>query len=322
MRREPVPRLSSKERRQASDTETTKTALARAASWILDRLDNRQDDKEILDRAKVQLTDFAQFIYQNTRSQAERQDLVDDFVQQWQVDVDPETGRPIIYHHTEDPNTPNFKGNIRSNLDLSVQDLRGELKIPEGLTVRRLDLSDNQIDRIDASGANISSLLCNDNELRELDVSRIDSLTNLNCSNNQIEELDVSRMNDLSTLDCSRNRLERLELPREQRTGNGNINCSRNRLGTLDVAGLYHYSRLDCSHNKLRQLDLSEIEGSLWHLDCSYNRLESIKPPREAIMKLDCLYNRLSPTEINNIRRWTALKFDGLDTSHFIWKPE
>ena len=58
----------------------------------------------------------------------------------------------------------------------------------------------------------LTKLLCKDNQLTSLDVSKNTALTDLNCFENQLTSLDVSKNTALTYLSCSGNQLKSLDL--------------------------------------------------------------------------------------------------------------
>ena len=94
---------------------------------------------------------------------------------------------------------------------------------------------------------NLTQVVCEDNQLTELDVSGLPNLTALDCSSNQLTSLDVSGASGLERLDCANNQL----------TG-------------LDLSAQTDLTALDCSSNQLTSLDVS-ASGSLGSLSCDGN---------------------------------------------------
>lgn len=168
----------------------------------------------------------------------------------------------------------------------------------------------------------ITSLICQNNMLTELDVSSNKALTSLSASGNMLSEIDLSRNtrlekldlgmtakdgtvygNELTELDlgknrslknlsCVSNRLKKLDLsgcPKLEI-----VKCSSNRISELNVVGCGSLRQLECFSNNLRQLDLkgnTELEG----LYCSDNKLTSLDLSRNAKLKtLFCRYNYIS----------------------------
>ena len=95
----------------------------------------------------------------------------------------------------------------------------------------------------------LNRLICEDNKLTTLDVSKNTALTILDCSNNQLTALDLSHNTALKMLWCNVNQLTSLDL-------------SHNTALTF----------LCCDYNQLTALDLSH-NTALTELYCTYNRI-------------------------------------------------
>ena len=99
--------------------------------------------------------------------------------------------------------------------------------------------------------ANLTTLRCQQNGLKELNLEYNKNLTNLNCSYNKLTTLDVSKNAKLSTLQCANNGMKKLNLGNSELEG---LFCSDNNLTELDVSKNKYLQRLNCQNNKLRRL--------------------------------------------------------------------
>ena len=100
--------------------------------------------------------------------------------------------------------------------------------------------------------ANLKTLYCQQNGLKELDLKYNKNLTNLNCSYNKLTTLDVSKNAKLSTLECSNNGMEELNLG--DITSLRHLLCPENNLTELDVSKNRYLEQLHCRYNNLRRL--------------------------------------------------------------------
>ena len=124
----------------------------------------------------------------------------------------------------------------------------------------------NVLSNIDVSNQNISDLtgiedftaldflVCNGNQLTNLDLSSNNFLRTLLCSNNQLTSLDLSQNLSLEGLDCGYNQLTSLDV--SQNTSLTYLGCSSNQLINLDLSANYALDFLNCSWNQLTNLDL------------------------------------------------------------------
>ena len=100
--------------------------------------------------------------------------------------------------------------------------------------------------------ANLTTLRCQQNGLKELNLEYNKNLTNLNCSYNHLTTLDVSKNAKLSTLECTNNGMEELNLG--DITSLKHLFCSENNLTELDVSKNRYLEQLHCRYNNLRRL--------------------------------------------------------------------
>lgn len=134
--------------------------------------------------------------------------------------------------------------------------------------------SDNNISKLDLSKNGALILLyCNNTALTELDLRKNTSLEYLSCYNNRLTSLDVSGLTSLSELECANNSLSILEL-----SSNSNLVslcCSNNNLTDLDLSHNSELQYLYCNENELTSLDISGCKD-LERIDCRKNALSSL----------------------------------------------
>lgn len=139
--------------------------------------------------------------------------------------------------------------------------------------------------------ANLTTLECQHNGLKELNLEYNKNLTDLNCSYNQLTTLDVSKNAKLSALRCYNNGMVELNLG--DITQLTVLQCEDNNLTELDVSKNPYLKELQCRENKLRRvvigkkysltglylrgnqltsLDLSGITGKILNLDDIWQR--------------------------------------------------
>ena len=116
----------------------------------------------------------------------------------------------------------------------------------------------------------LTKLVCNDNNLQELNVSTMADLENLDCSHNKLTKLDLTKNTNLLALQCNHNQLSALNL--EKNTKLVTLYCYHlPELSSLDVKNCPNLWRVSINEDsKLRFVDLSnnkklqriEIHGS------------------------------------------------------------
>ena len=102
----------------------------------------------------------------------------------------------------------------------------------------------------------LTTLLCFNNQLTSLDVSKNTALTGLYCSDNQLTTLDVSGCTALTMLDCYDNQLTSLDISKN--TVLTMLFCTDNQLTTLDISQNTALMQLLCYNNQLTSLDVSK----------------------------------------------------------------
>ena len=186
--------------------------------------------------------------------------------------------------------------------------------------VTSLLCNDNNLTSLDVTNApNLGGLCCNNNPLQRLDVTHNAALGVLACHNNQLTELDVSNNTQLTDLDCGNNQLT--ELVVTHNTALTSLRCNSNQLTELDVShntallGLYCDDNrltalnvenntglhwLHCNINQLTELDVSHNTELFW-LYCGDNQLTGLNVENNtALFGLSCYDNRLTALNVSN----------------------
>ena len=148
---------------------------------------------------------------------------------------------------------------------------------------------------------NLQTLICNDNQLTSVDLTKNVNLSTLNLSNNSLSTIDLSKNKELNTLSLRNNKLESLDV-----TNNVNLqslHVNNNLLTEINLAANWMLEYLDINDNKLNTLDLSYVE-SLIEVNCQNNKLTEISVGN--IARLNCSNNNL-----------TGLKFDAYSGANF-----
>ena len=154
-------------------------------------------------------------------------------------------------------------------------------------------------------GGDVTVLLCNDNQLTTLDVSKNTALTTLDCSKNQLTALDVSQNTALKWLSCSYNQLTTLDVSKN--TALTRLDCRKNPLTALDVSKNTKLKYLFCSKNQLTALDVSK-NTALTSLTCSYNQLTALDVSQNtALTALYCYNNQLTALDVSQNTALTVL---------------
>lgn len=204
--------------------------------------------------------------------------------------ADPVDSEVVEINDTNFPD-PVFQQYVKDNIDTADTtsgQKDGRLSKAERDAVTTISI-DNQ-NCTDLTGiayfANLTTLRCQQNGLKELNLEYNKNLTNLNCSYNKLTTLDVSKNAKLRILKCYNNGMEKLNLG--DITHLTLLNCDDNNLTELDVSKNPDLEDLECRENKLRRvvignkyrlttlylrgnqltsLDLSGTTREIWNLD-------------------------------------------------------
>ena len=117
----------------------------------------------------------------------------------------------------------------------------------------------------------LTELICYNNELTSLDVSKNTALTTLWCERNNLVTLDVQKNTALTTLRFGNNELTTIDLSKN--TALTWLECFENALATLDVSKNTLLTALYCYSNKLKSLVVSK-NSALKYLHCFDNQLQ------------------------------------------------
>ena len=200
---------------------------------------------------------------------------------------------------------------------MRIQSLKG---IEYFTALTELLCSNNWLRALDVSkNTALTSLDCHYNWLTALDVSQNTALTWLECSNTQLTALDVSNNTALTSLECNRNQLTTLDV--SQNTALTDLVCSDNQLTALNVSECTALGKLYCNNNQLTALDVSQ-NTALYSLGCSNNQLTALDVSKNIKLKvLGCDNNQLTDLNVSgctvltdldcNNNRLTALDASG-----------
>jgi hypothetical protein len=165
-------------------------------------------------------------------------------------------------HDSINLNDNNFlKSLIRLGIDRNGD---GEISPAEAESVRSLNLYNDTISDLSGIEAfiNLDSLICNDNDLKSLDISRNVKLVYLSCGFNDLSSLDISKNVNLRTL-----------------------GCDYNPLGSLDISKNPDLEYLYCEYTQLSSLDISNNSG-LVEIECGVNRLTALDISHNTLLQI------------------------------------
>ena len=158
----------------------------------------------------------------------------------------------------------------------------------------------------------LETLICSDNQLTSLDVSKNTELQKLYCDGNQLTSLEVGENTVLDTLHCYNNQLTSLDVSRNSALQW--LSCYKNKLTSLDVSKNTNLTLLYCDSNQLTSLDVSQ-NNKLEKLHCSENQLTSLKLSPTAVTTLEANGNKIDINVDKTSRTFNLSTLPGFDVS-------
>lgn len=172
----------------------------------------------------------------------------------------------------------------------------------------------------------LTTLECERNSLKELDVTQNTKLQKLNCDRNQLSSLDVSKNTDLTDLKCRYNQLTRLDVTQNTKLQklwfyNNQISsidlskntelldfgCGKNPLTTLDVGQNRKLTSIHCYETQVSSLDVSHMTN-LTTLEIFDNQLTSLNiSGTTALQELSCYGNNLTSLDTSGCPALTQI---------------
>lgn len=219
-----------------------------------------------------------------------------------------------------------FRKYVKDHID---RDGNGVLSVAEMDAVRELYVNQWSLDDENAFITSVKGVeyfpqltvfWCDDNTIREVDVSKNTKLKELSCSGMELESLNVSGCTELEKLCCGMNsalteldlssctKLKELdsmlcgiiELDLSKNTQLETLDCSISLVSKLELPNHPNLKQLECYSAKLKSVDVSNCPN-LEMLDCSSNNLTEIdisKNPK--LKKIITLGNNLSELDVSH----------------------
>lgn len=152
----------------------------------------------------------------------------------------------------------------------------------------------------------LETLICDDNNITELDLSKNKKLDCLYCGDNELTNLNISKNVKLTSIFCQRNRLRSLDL-----SGNPELTlivCDDNLLTSLDVTKCEELCNVSCDSNYLEKLF---VNNDINRISCKNNRLTSIDLSRaKKLDTIDCSNNRITKLDLKNNKKLLNVNCD------------
>ena len=165
---------------------------------------------------------------------------------------------------------------VTANLFLDNREIKDLTGIEFFPTVGAILCRNNKLTSIDLSkNYGLMSIACENNMLAELDVSQNKELCLLYCDNNRITTLDIRNNSKLNAVSCKNNQITDIIV------GNDYPNmelfyCYNNQIQTdIDLSGLPKLRKVYCYGNQIKKLDVSNCPR-LQDVMCNQNQLTEL----------------------------------------------
>ncbi len=207
-----------------------------------------------------------------------------------------------------------------NGLDVTNKNISDLTGIQDFVSLYTLICSDNKLININLTKNTVlNGLICSNNHLSNLNISENTGLESLSVTNNQLTDLDISKNNKLKSLFCFDNKLTKLDVSKNYFLENllcysnkitnldvsinivlKNLSCGINELTSLDTSKNTSLNVLTCFKNKISYLDVSK-NTALTYLDCTSNQIANVDVTKNLILQyLQCYNNPITKLELLN----------------------
>ena len=198
----------------------------------------------------------------------------------------------------------NFKKFLLGKYDTNGD---GKISSAEAEAVKSMDCSNQSIASLSgiAHFINLDTLICNNNQLTTIDLSKNLRLVRFSCDNNALTSLDVSGNIELTDLSCQSNKINAINI-----FGNLKLktfNCSANKIAVIDVSKLTALEIFTCNDNELVALVVNQ-NTKMTTLNCFNNQIATLDLSKNVAMTtLNCSNNKLTALDVSNNVAMTTL---------------
>ena len=180
--------------------------------------------------------------------------------------------------------------------NLNISSLEG---IQDFSSLKILICDSNNIENLNLnSNIFLEELNCTDNFINSLSIQSCIYLKQLRCWRNQLENLDIYNNTNLIYLGCGYNNLSFLSF--DYHIFLKNLGCGSNQLDSLNLSGCPNLLTLYCASNNLTKLDVYNL-NSLEYIGCWSNYIDSLDVSQNInLTELRCHNNNLQFLNIKN----------------------
>lgn len=192
---------------------------------------------------------------------------------------------------------PNFE-KLLINLGYDIGSLNQKIVPFMVKDVKILDVSKSNISDLQGISAfeNLEILYCNNNNLKNLDLSKNLKIKEIYCYNNNIENLNITGLSNLKIIQAHKNQIQSINLETNKELTY--VNLSKNKLSYLDIRNSTYLEKLYITDNVLKELKMDyhpmfdELDVSnnlLTFLDSfKFQKIETLKCSSNNLSSLDC----------------------------------
>lgn len=178
--------------------------------------------------------------------------------------------------------------------------------------VTQLGCPSQQVTNLDLGDmTSLTWLYVGSNLLSSLDLSPCPNLSTLHCGKNQLKNLDVSKLKELEIFNCNNNQLTQVDLSLAESLQD--LRCGSNTsLTDLRLPSSAPLTYIECGSCKISKLDLTPYKKTLGTVYCFENQITELDPadcPRLKV--LYCGYNRINSLSIGKAPSLTELACGG-----------
>ncbi|WP_264565492.1 T9SS type B sorting domain-containing protein [Flavobacterium sp. N3904] len=144
---------------------------------------------------------------------------------------------------------------------------------------------------------NLQTLICNNNNLTTLNLTKNIQLKYLDCSYNQLTSLNVDNNTNLTSLNCNFNKLNNLNI--SNNLSLNDLGCSYNNLTNLDISRNIALNSFYCTFNQITNLD-TRSNTNLNIFVCYDNKISNLDISKNTKINLfSCNNNQITNLDIS-----------------------
>lgn len=210
-----------------------------------------------------------------------------------------------------------LKSNISSitSIDVANKNITDLTGIQDFVSLNSLLCNNNNLTKLDVTkNIALTRLICDRNQLTDLYLPNNTALTSLSFTNNRLTSIDVTKYPALTSFYCDNNLLQDLDVTKN--TALITFGCGSNLLTTLDVTKNTALTAFGCNDNLLKTLDLTKITY-LTSFTCANNLLTTLDVTKNSFLYFfACFNNRLTTLDVTANPNLTTLDCGGNQLSN------